>query len=348
MSKTSKNTLTKIEQFSLRLSLLRMWFIKNLTVFLWLAFIICVGLTFSGLIGKDTPVLGIIFGSLSDDIQGIFNNNEGWSTFYGISESIICLVIAVALCAKKMKALSFDDIKSTKHKLLMVKAGLWFNEDGKLTKRVETITKTDIDKDGYIGEKKAEEIQKEENIVEGLKRAGEEFVTIVTLDLSEVQKEEKEEVYSTTGLNEIKDGIDEISNEIKKDTKKLFGQAEEEIKTKDKESLFSGVKNFFKDIKTALAVTTKTEEEKKAEEKAKIAKKEAAEKAKAEKEAAKARTKEEKVEAKIEEKVIKQVKTEKVSIKKDIVVEEKIDEEVKPTTPASANAQLSALLKNRK
>ena len=363
--KTSKNTLNKMEQFSLRMSLLRYWFIKNIFVFVWSLFIICIGLTFSGLITAETPVLGVLFGDLSNEIKTIIDESGGNFTLYTILESMLSLAIVIGLCKKKLRSLSFEDIKSPKCQVLLVKAGLWFNEEGKLTKRTETVIKRDINKDGMIGEKKAAEIQKEETIVEGLKRAGEEFVTIVTLDLNNIEKDQTEEVYETIGLSETKVGVDDLQTEVRKDTRKLFGLNEVTEETKKKKQ--NKIKTFFSDMKKALSITSKTEEEKKAEEAAKLKKKQQEEKEKAMKEQAKNQAKlaEEKArlakeaekerqeKEKAEEKArMKQVETKRVLFKKEVA--NKVDNEKKKETSnanvskGNAQSQLSALLKNKR
>lgn len=362
---TSNNTLNKREQFSLRMSLLRYWFVKNILVFIWSTFIICIGLTFSGLITENTPVLGVIFGDLSAEIRDVVDEVGGNFTLYTIVESLISLGIAAGLCAKKLKAITFEDIKSRKCKILLIKAGLYFNENGKLTKRVETVTKTDINKDGLIGEEKAEKIQKEETIVEGLKRAGEEFVTIVTIDLSDVKKDQAEEIYKTTDLSETKIGVDDIHKEVTKDTKKLFGIKEEDSDKLKKKKLFSGVRIFFQDLKKALSLTSKTEEEKRAEELRKAKKKEDEEKERQAKELAKQKAKAAKEKAEREKELqeqkekarIKQLETKKKELKKEAIkkVEENHKQQEntqyisKPVSEAgSVQSQLSALLKKKK
>lgn len=358
MSQT-KNTLSKFEQFSLRCSLLKYWTIKNISVLFWSFFIICIGLTFSGFITPETPILGWLFGELSQEIKTILGDEVfGHPTLYGVIEALLSLLVVIGLCIKKVKALSFTDIKSRKCKILLVKAGLWFNEDGKLTKRVEKITKTDIDKDGLIGELKAAEIQNEENIIEGLKRAGEEFVTIVTLDLSEVERDQEEEVYQTVALDDTKAGVDDIKKEMKKDRKKLFDNAANEIKTKDKETLLSQVKTFCADLKNVFG-KSEEEIEEAAEKKAK--RKEEKEKSKAEKALAKQKVKEAKIAAKKVKEIEKKkqeeaVAAEKSRLKKLIVerVEAKKEEKPQVTQPkvapanTSIQSQLTALLKNKK
>ena len=93
------------------------------------------------------------------------------------------------------------DIKSKKIKVLLVKAGLYFDKNGKLTKRVEAITNVDIDGDGKAD---TQEIKPDpdETLFEQVRRSNDELKTIINIDLSEIdkdgnmistKKEEKEE-----------------------------------------------------------------------------------------------------------------------------------------------------------
>jgi len=231
----AKSTLTKWQQFKLKMRLLEIWFIKNIFIFLWILFIVCVGLALGGYITKSTPVFGPIFGGISEDVRAILDENGANVTIYSVIESIISIGAVVALCATKMKRLGLEDIKSRKVKLLLIKAGLYFDENGKLTKRIETITSHDINGDGKIGDKPIE-YGDGENIFKGIKRASEEFVTIVKLDLSEVEEDKQEEVYQHVGLDDEKEGIDDIIIETSNKTASLLDPTiDEAMDSEDKE-----------------------------------------------------------------------------------------------------------------
>lgn len=260
MSDNRKSKLTKWQQFKLRLKLLQIWFIKNIFVFVWILFIVGLGLACGGYITKDTPILGTIFGSVSEDVAAAISQSGGNITVYSVIESIITIGFAFAICAAKLKRLGIKDIKSRKVKVLLIQAGLYFNEDGKLTKRVETITNTDINGDGKIGDMPTDATS--ENIFQSIKRAGEEFVTIVKLDLSEVEEDKKEEAYEAVGLEETKEAIDNIIVDTTKDTASLFDPdskdeneevANSDVTIKEKKKnifkrLFGSAKNFVGDI----------------------------------------------------------------------------------------------------
>lgn len=282
VKKVKSNKLSKAEQFGLRMRLLKIWFVKNLYIMFWVFFIVCIGLTFSGIIKPGTPILGAIFGDLSQKIEDVISELGGNMTVYSVLESIISLGLVIGLCMTKLKRICLSDIRSKKTKIMLIKAGLYFNENGKLAKRIETITKTDLDGDGKIGDKKAEEVEQDENIIEGLRRAGEEFVTIVTLDLSNVEKDKEDEVYKTTGLDETKEGVDEFKVAAVASGAKLLDPSidvdKEVVKAKKNKirSVKNYFKNFFSDIKKAMNLNVDPDEKvkKQAEKQAAKAKKE--------------------------------------------------------------------------
>lgn len=357
--------LSKTEQFILRLNLLKIWFIKNLETMIWVFFIVCVGLTFSGIIQPSTPILGVIFGDISVEIKNLIEEIGGNHTVYTLLESILSLCIVIVICRLKLRRIALTDIKSTKVKILLLKAGLYFNEDGKLTKRVENVLNQDLDNDGKIGDK---EKTKHHTIAEDLIRAGEEFVTIVTLDLSNVEKDSEDKVYKTVGLEETKDGVDELVVAATAKSKKILDPStniEEEINKMKKSSgnkLKKYFKNFFDDLKEAIALSTTDKEKAEKRKKAKAAEKQRRADEKLKKQQKKEQEKQQAVKAEQEKQLKAEAKTEKTKIKK-IETEEKVKSDVKEvktvsqtqsttqqttTHSLSAQARLNQMLKNRK
>ena len=84
VKKVKSNKLSKAEQFGLRMRLLKIWFVKNLYIMFWVFFIVCVGLTFSGIIKPGTPILGAIFGDLSQKIEDVISELGGNMTVYSV------------------------------------------------------------------------------------------------------------------------------------------------------------------------------------------------------------------------------------------------------------------------
>lgn len=184
----NQNMLTKKERAQLRAALLWIWFIKNIKVFVWALFIVLVALTCMGVIDGNTPFLGTVFGSISEAFTGLIKDLDGDYTIWKVVEAIISLGFIVGLAATNLDRIALKDIKSKRIKILLVKAGLYFDKNGKLTKRVEIITNTDIDGDGKV-DTEPEVVDEDETLVEQFKRSGEELKTIINIDLSEIDKD---------------------------------------------------------------------------------------------------------------------------------------------------------------
>ena len=196
-----QNILSKKEQAQLKAALIWIWFIKNIKVFIWAIFIILVALTCMGVIKPDTPLLGTVFGSISEAFQGLIKDLDGDYTIWTVIEAIISLGFIVGLAATNFERIALKDIKSKKIKVLLVKAGLYFDKNGKLTKRVEAITNVDIDGDGKADNQEIKP-DPDETLFEQVRRSNDELKTIINIDLSEIdkdgnmistKKEEKEE-----------------------------------------------------------------------------------------------------------------------------------------------------------
>lgn len=196
-----QNILSKKEQAQLKAALIWIWFIKNIKVFIWAVFIILVALTCMGVIKPDTPLLGTVFGSISEAFQGLIKDLDGDYTIWTVIEAIISLGFIVGLAATNFERIALKDIKSKKIKVLLVKAGLYFDKNGKLTKRVEAITNVDIDGDGKADNQEIKP-DPDETLFEQVRRSNDELKTIINIDLSEIdkdgnmistKKEEKEE-----------------------------------------------------------------------------------------------------------------------------------------------------------
>ena len=122
---------------------------------------------------------------------------------------------------------------------------MYFDEEGKLTKKVEKLTNLDLDNDGKVNDTPVEEaVAKEENIVSGLKRAGSEFVTIIKADLSE--SETAETITTDIGLDDTANTVEEIKSELTGANTALFEEEKDENK---KVGLFGKIKNILRNIK---------------------------------------------------------------------------------------------------
>ena len=245
-----QSTLSKKERAQLKAALLWIWFIKNIKVFIWAVFIILVALTCMGVIKPDTPLLGTIFGSISEAFQGLIKDLDGDYTIWTVIESIISLGFIVGLAATNFDRIALKDIKSKRIKVLLVKAGLYFDKNGKLTKRIEAITDVDIDGDGKADDQEIVH-DPDETLFEQVRRSNEELKTIINIDLSEIDEngnfvsKKKEEEQTEEEFNkEVKINIFVIVwRKVVKFFKKVFNNIKlvNELETPDKEKVTAAV-----------------------------------------------------------------------------------------------------------
>lgn len=209
-----QNILSKKERAQLKAALLWIWFIKNIKVFIWAIFIILVALTCMGVIKPDTPLLGTIFGSISEAFQGLIKDLDGDYTVWTVIESIISLGFIVGLAATNFDRIALRDIKSKKIKVLLIKAGLYFDKNGKLTKRAEAIANIDIDGDGKADEQKIV-TDKDETLFEQVKHSGEELKTIINIDLSEIDEDGNSNISNLEKVQETEEEEKVSSKEVR-------------------------------------------------------------------------------------------------------------------------------------
>jgi hypothetical protein len=173
----------KIKNFKLKASLLRIWFIKNLTVFMQVGVLVSIVLVLTGSVDSNTPILGAIFGELSTNIRSIIEKDYDGGTLVNLVTVIFTLFITIGTLSIRLERIALSDIKSPGLKKALIQAGLYFNKNGKLVSRLETAAKIDIDGDGKAGNVDINEIPKEK-LVDGVKRASEEFMTIINADIT--------------------------------------------------------------------------------------------------------------------------------------------------------------------
>lgn len=184
--------MSKWETFKLRMALLKIWTVKNTTVFLELFMYILVILVLTGQIGENTPIfvwfgLDQLSSSMKDILTQEFNIGNVLLSVVTLVSSAIVVAGTVSTHAKRI---ALKDIKNPALKRSLIRAGLYFNKDGKLVKRLEEAAKIDIDGDNKIGDVDIEELPKE-NLLQGLKRSGEEFATIITFKPDKTEDADK-------------------------------------------------------------------------------------------------------------------------------------------------------------
>jgi len=227
--------MSKFDAFKLRLSLLRIWFFKNIIIFLEVLFFIGLVLVFTGQITEDTPVVGVVFGELSIAIREVLTQRYSDDLLVNSITTVLTLLVTIGMLSTNLKRIALSDIKSRDLKKALIQAGLYFNQDGKLVKRLEEATNTDIDGDKMIGDSGVtiDELPKE-RLLPSLKRAGDELVTIMTL---KIEKEEHvEEIKEKADLVKTEKALDEVRNAaIDSAEKVLIKDANSLVKKKMKE-----------------------------------------------------------------------------------------------------------------
>lgn len=208
--------MTKFQAFKLRMSLLRIWALKNIAIFLEVLIFILVILILTGVVSGETPVLGILPGveelstAIHSFLEGLDLNPDFWTR---LAAAILSVAVSTITFTAGLKRIALKDIKSAKLKRALIQAGLYFNKDGKLVKRIEEATKIDIDGDSKIGDT-GESIDSidQEAFIPGVKRAVEELGTIMTVKIDTVEK--AEQVKEEQGLKETEKAMDAVVTEI--------------------------------------------------------------------------------------------------------------------------------------
>jgi hypothetical protein len=232
-----------LKNFKLKTSLLRVWFVKNLTVFLQLTVLISVVLVLTGTVDSNTPVLGGVFGELSTNIRDIIDRDYNSGTIVNLITVIFTLFVTIGTLSVRLERIALSDIKSPALKKALVQAGLYFNKDGKLVSRLEVAAKIDIDGDGKVGEVDIKEIPREK-LLDGVKRASEEFMTIMNADIK--QEDDLTETIEKANLGEAKAALG-VTREDIRGQEELKQEATETANEEDSgiTSLLVGVSGFF-------------------------------------------------------------------------------------------------------
>lgn len=210
-----------MKNFKLRMSLFRIWFVKNIVVFLEIAAVVLFILVFTGVLPESTP----IFGSLISEIRDAEGDSSKW--IHAISICASCLG-SISFFMVKAKSIALSDIKNDKLKLALVNANMYFNEQGKLVKKIEKATNTDLDGDGKIDDKDIPDEDKPENVgtvkvatnlFTGIKSMVQEFFAIATVKLDDDEETAKKQADDTIKGNNMREAaqavheIDDIKTE---------------------------------------------------------------------------------------------------------------------------------------
>lgn len=342
-----------MKNFKLRMSLFRIWFVKNIVLFLEIIGITLFILVFTGVLPETTP----IFGPLIMEIRSAEGDSSTW--VHVLSIITTCLT-SVAVFLTRVKSIALSDIKSDKLKLSLVHANMYFNEQGKLVKKQTLATatagtttnststeasNTDADEEAGISN-----IKVATNLFTGIKNAVSEFFAIATVKLDDDEEkaqaqaetiikdndmeeaaakvQEIDEQRAETFNKKVDEVVDETVDEAVKDT-----ENDDKACTAEKKDRIVLIKKLGEWIKKMLHKEKKSEEEETAIKAEKAAKKEAKKQEKLAKKAAKAEKK------KAEETTKTEAKTETKETKKE-VVEKKEETKAETKTATTTKAKV--------
>jgi hypothetical protein len=227
--------MNKFESFKLRAALLRVWGLKNLGVFMNLFFVVGIILVFTGQISETTPVVGWIFGDISiafkEALTQGFSNPDSGDVFVNGVTAVLTFLVTIGMLSTNVKRVALTDIKSKALKRALVQAGMYFNQDGKLVRRLEEAARIDLNGDNKIGDTgiSIDELPKE-GLLPGLKRAGEELGTIITMKIegdhhAEEIKQKANLVETEKAIAPVRDAaIDGAADKVSEEALGLLGQ----------------------------------------------------------------------------------------------------------------------------
>ena len=202
------------QNFKLKSMLFKIWFLKNLWLFVQIALLTLVVLIFTGVVTPDTPILGKI-PLIKDLINEIYTaiNEGGIKDVMTFLSVLLTVMLSVGMFLLKARSISQADIKSDKLKLALVTANLYFNKEGRLVKKVEKATGKDIDGDGKVDDIDEAETEYKGGIIKRTINAVREFTLIMSADFSEDEEKNKEkynEVIEKADLKKSEEAAKEI------------------------------------------------------------------------------------------------------------------------------------------
>jgi predicted transcriptional regulator len=210
--------MTKFEAFKLRMALIRIWFIKNLIVFLELAIAIGVVLVLTGQLPESTPIVGELSASIRQVISQDYSRGDFW---INLLSTIFTLLVSLGVLSTNLKRIAISDIKSKNIKRALIQAGMYFNKEGKLVKRMEEASRIDIDGDNKIGETElSPEDLPREGLLPGLRRAGQELGTIIGMKIE--TKEDVEKIAEKTELKETVVAVQRMDEQLNKEVSQVI------------------------------------------------------------------------------------------------------------------------------
>jgi hypothetical protein len=130
----------------------------------------------------DTPFFRTVFAPIILIKEDALAQESSAAVWFDVITAAISTCLSVYCVIFKTKSIALADIKSKNLKIALIQAGMYFDENGKLCKKVESVTKLDVNEDGKVGDVEIKDIPTE-GVIKGSIRAGKELVTILTADL---------------------------------------------------------------------------------------------------------------------------------------------------------------------
>ena len=204
----------------LRFALFRVWFMKNIKLFIQMFCMACLVCIFTGVIDSETPILGntiyLLFEPLVREINNTIRDRE-IENLMNVFSIIISVLMSITMFTVKVKKIAVTDIKSDKLKYALIQANLYFNQDGVLVKKIEKATGSDIDGDGKIDDETIENSTRKKGFIRNVVDAVKEFGVIMSADLNDDTKSTREtvdEVIENANLEDAVDATTEIDKII--------------------------------------------------------------------------------------------------------------------------------------
>lgn len=191
-TKKSSKFVLFFKHLGIKMQLLGIWLLKNISVFLQIAIGICIILTLCGIIVPSTPILGSIFGDLSEEVTDL-RATYSWDVVLNLIATLLSLSLSFYVVVKKLKTVALSDIKSRKLKLALIDAGLYFDDNNVLCKKLETATNMDLNSDGSIADTKISDT-KTENFFSACIRSGKELWLILSFKFNDDESDDDDEV----------------------------------------------------------------------------------------------------------------------------------------------------------
>ena len=109
-----------MSSFKLRISLLKIWFLKNIVLFLEIVAVVLFILTFTGVLSPNFP----IFGQIVQEVRKLWYENESPDIWIKALTTITSCLMSVGMFMVKAKNIALSDIKNDNLKKALINANL--------------------------------------------------------------------------------------------------------------------------------------------------------------------------------------------------------------------------------